>query len=378
MKPERRSTHREKPEKLSYIQFEPEGGGIVVNASEQGLAFHVATALRQPGPIRLSISPNPMQQIKLAAEIAWIDETKKSGGLRFTKLTADAGNQIRQWLAQTSGSETLDGKLGLPSGAPSEESEPCAHAPNGTSVLLSPIPIPVSGIAMRSRADAAGIPFARFSGIPTATLLPAPFSPEKQISISCPRPLRRVATGFLIFAFVFMPILLLQNFRREIGNSLIRMGEKLKGNGDSQPDAPSSIPVQISIPSSGSTASAPNPIREAPTRETLDQLDPAASTQTTRGTVNSTDSRIADPQNSRQRFADAHSRRGRSALARQLWSALRAGDSSAEVTLAQLYLTGDGVPRNCEQARVLLRAASKNGNIQALRQLRKLNESACQ
>ena len=35
MNPERRSLQREKPEKLSYIQFEPEGGGIVLDASER-------------------------------------------------------------------------------------------------------------------------------------------------------------------------------------------------------------------------------------------------------------------------------------------------------------------------------------------------------
>ena len=69
---ERRSLQREIPEKLSYIQFEPEGGGIVLNASEQGLAFHAANAVRQPGPIRLCISPNPAQRllVECAQEIA--------------------------------------------------------------------------------------------------------------------------------------------------------------------------------------------------------------------------------------------------------------------------------------------------------------------
>jgi len=65
MNVERRSSQRETPEKLSYIQFEPEGGGIVLNASEQGLAFHAANAVKQPGPMRLSISPNPTQRLEL-------------------------------------------------------------------------------------------------------------------------------------------------------------------------------------------------------------------------------------------------------------------------------------------------------------------------
>ena len=71
----------------------------------------------------------------------------------------------------------------------------------------------------------------------------------------------------------------------------------------------------------------------------------------------------------------ARLRSQRSAIVGQLWSALGKGDRSAETALAQHYLTGDGVPRNCEQARVLLRAASKNGDIEALRQLRKLGRT---
>jgi TPR repeat protein len=84
-----------------------------------------------------------------------------------------------------------------------------------------------------------------------------------------------------------------------------------------------------------------------------------------------------DRQNSPKSVALARARKSRSALARQLWSALGAGDSSAEVPLAQLYLTGDGVPRSCDQARVLLSAASKKGNIEALRQLQQLKKNTC-
>jgi TPR repeat protein len=74
---------------------------------------------------------------------------------------------------------------------------------------------------------------------------------------------------------------------------------------------------------------------------------------------------------------DPHSRAGRRAFARQLWSAIGAGDSSAEVPLAELYLKGDGVPKNCEQAAVLLRAASKNGNVEALEKLKNLSKKGC-
>jgi hypothetical protein len=316
-----------------------------------------------------------MQRIELVAEIAWMGETKKFGGLRFRELTADDRNQIRQWLTQTSESEIPDRKPAVTSSALREEADPCSNAQNETPDLL--LPTPVLHHVTPTRADSTTGSISRFSSVPATALLPGLFSQEKQISISRQRPLRDLATGFLIFVFVCMPFLFLKDFRREIGNSLIRIGEKLKANRDTPPDTSSPTPDQSSNPTSVGAPSVPNPIPETSAKETLDQSGAVASTQTTQGTVNSTDSRLADRQYGRRHFADAHSSGGRSALARQLWFAVGAGDSSAEVALAQLYLTGDGVPRNCEQARVLLRAASKNGSIEALHQLQKLTKSGC-
>jgi hypothetical protein len=45
-----------------------------------------------------------------------------------------------------------------------------------------------------------------------------------------------------------------------------------------------------------------------------------------------------------------------------LWSRVRKGDADAEVALAKRYLTGVGVERSCEQAHVLLSAASRKQN----------------
>jgi hypothetical protein len=265
MESERRCKSRERPVELSYIQFEPEGGGIVVNASEQGLAFHAAAALRQTGPIQLCVSPNPVQQIKLSAEIAWMDETKKTGGLRFTELMADTRNQILQWLTKTSESSALARKFAVPSCALVEETGPRLPPTNGTPDLLSSAP----DNAMPTGAVSQTLLAPRALSIQATALLPAPFSKENQISISRPRLLHGVVTGFLIFVLVFVPIFLLRDFHREIGNSVIRIGEKLKGNRDSQPDTSSSIPIQLSNPNSGNTPPTSKPIPETPAQETL-------------------------------------------------------------------------------------------------------------
>ena len=62
----------------------------------------------------------------------------------------------------------------------------------------------------------------------------------------------------------------------------------------------------------------------------------------------------------------------------QLWGEVQAGNSKAAVELAELYIKGDGVPRNCQQARVLLLVASEKRNTAAIKRLHDLDKgSAC-
>ena len=60
-----------------------------------------------------------------------------------------------------------------------------------------------------------------------------------------------------------------------------------------------------------------------------------------------------------------------------LWIAIRKGNIAAEVTLADLYVFGDGIQQNCDQGRTLLMAASKSGDAQAKVRLDELNANGC-
>lgn len=60
----------------------------------------------------------------------------------------------------------------------------------------------------------------------------------------------------------------------------------------------------------------------------------------------------------------------------QLWGAVQAGDGNAAVELAELYIKGDGVPKNCQQARVLLLVASEKRNTAAIKRLHDLDKGA--
>ncbi len=61
-----------------------------------------------------------------------------------------------------------------------------------------------------------------------------------------------------------------------------------------------------------------------------------------------------------------------------LWSAVKKGNVPAEVTLGDLYRRGDGVEKSCDQARVLLVAASKKGSADARQHLEQMAEQGCQ
>ena len=63
--------------------------------------------------------------------------------------------------------------------------------------------------------------------------------------------------------------------------------------------------------------------------------------------------------------------------AKWLWKAVGKQNPSALVMLSDLYLRGDGVPRSCDQARLLLVAAVKKGAPEAAERLRRVELNGC-
>lgn len=59
----------------------------------------------------------------------------------------------------------------------------------------------------------------------------------------------------------------------------------------------------------------------------------------------------------------------------QLWKEVQAGNSQATVELADLYLKGQGVRQNCQQARVLLLVASAKRDAVAIKKLHELDKN---
>jgi TPR repeat protein len=62
---------------------------------------------------------------------------------------------------------------------------------------------------------------------------------------------------------------------------------------------------------------------------------------------------------------------------RLLWVAVKAGNVGAEITLAELYHQGRGVPKSCDQTRILLSAAARKGSRDARKRLDDFRREGC-
>jgi TPR repeat protein len=79
-----------------------------------------------------------------------------------------------------------------------------------------------------------------------------------------------------------------------------------------------------------------------------------------------------------QRLSGKAGVRDSATAAKLLWIAVGKQNVHATLLLSDLYVRGDGVARNCDQARLLLVAAArKGGGPEAARQLRSLDSSGC-
>ena len=70
--------------------------------------------------------------------------------------------------------------------------------------------------------------------------------------------------------------------------------------------------------------------------------------------------------------------RDSSEAAQWLWKSVGKQNAAAALLLSDLYVTGDGVPRNCDQARLLLDAAARKGVPGAGERIRDLPNLGCQ
>ena len=374
MQTDRRCVQRKRPGGIPYLEFEAGRGGIVLDASEKGLGFRAAGAVQQLGPsrIRIWISPRPEERIEITGNVVWADSSNKTGGLRFIETGADSSDQIRTWLWQRGESEVPPQFQQFPGPARSAQKLPDVLHETRQNANLPRSPV---SRAKTEVAEGRPIGLRPTPGLPSlfASNLPG----QSQDSQASHRGIAyRLATGFLIGVLIVAVVVLFEMFRQQVGASLIHLGEKITGSGPQQ--QPSSSPLSSSpvpTPPSPSAEATPDVLQQEASGDSA--LPPDSSRQ-----VNSQSAGLAisrtkeDPDRSVDRRSP-NSAQDKSAEVTRLWSAVASGNYSAEVDLARLYLRGDGIPQNCEQAKVLLQAAGKHGSVEALQQLKELRTRGC-
>src|SRR5271165_4080454 len=183
-------------------------------------------------------------------------------------------------------------------------------------------------------------------------------------------------------------------YRQPLGEAVIRLGEKISGEarpaGNAHPEqspfttgpgADKQSPPSPATEKPGNRKRASEPVGNAPP-DSVPAANPPISQEP--------DSPAAHPQAALQQPATA---KPQSAARREivpgkprrppedvasLWIAVENGDTAAEILLANRYAAGDGVDKNCDQARVLLQAAVKHASEAAAKRLAQLASAGCE
>jgi hypothetical protein len=196
---ERRLIPRTKLEKLAYIDIAPNNGGIVLNVSGDGLAFHSMAPIERNGPVRFSLKEQN-RRIDVCGELIWTDEAQKIGGLRFTTLTNEAREHIDNWAVQP------------------------------------------QDVAPESNRSSLGAAFLRvFPNLHVRQFVPRFASTNRLAPLRTQVRLRMsgfsggLATGLLISILTFFIFVFSYVHRQQFGESLIRLGQRLAATSEAAP-----------------------------------------------------------------------------------------------------------------------------------------------
>jgi TonB family protein len=113
---DRRLQARTTPASHAYVELGDTNSAVVLNISETGMAV-AAAGLLVVGDCLPRIrfqSPSSRQSIEISAQIVWLAESKKHAGIRFVDLTAEAHNQISNWIASEKPAPEFEGLTPAP------------------------------------------------------------------------------------------------------------------------------------------------------------------------------------------------------------------------------------------------------------------------
>jgi hypothetical protein len=403
MNPERRHSIRRRLYRISYMQIEPRNGAIVIDLSQEGLSFQAVAAVHDSQQVHFWLSSPITGRFKVCGELAWTDETRKRGGLRFLDLTKVARQYVRELLAQPA----VPAELHLDSAREVVLQKATKRFIDVTADQCSP------GLTKSPRHDE---PVASQSPKPplppyTSAMLPRASLSELREPEIVDRDLHELRaqarrqkfrqgllTG-IAASVAFMGLLALSTYRRQIGDVLALAGNDLSSRNEPRASYTAEAPAVSTpnAPPSGPSASAdaipggqiggtirpdktsatdlgnasPEASTPAPATPPADKpaASPPAPAKPKAETTQAAEFGQYDLTMAEQYLNGSNVSRNSRTAARWLWAAVRKGNISAELVLSDLYVAGDGVEKNCEQARILLQAAAKKGNAIAAQKM---------
>lgn len=89
----------QKPQQLVYIELGADNGGMMLGICEQGLSFRAVSPLRAEGPIQFTLALDGKTRLQGVGEIVWSEEGGKTGGLKFTNISPQFCDSLREWLS---------------------------------------------------------------------------------------------------------------------------------------------------------------------------------------------------------------------------------------------------------------------------------------
>lgn len=97
---DRRVHPRQPVPSLAYLELHEGNGGIILNASEGGLAVQAAASLTDDvlPAVRFQL-PQSRTWVELRVRAAWIGDSRKVAGLEFLDLSEETRTQIKKWLS---------------------------------------------------------------------------------------------------------------------------------------------------------------------------------------------------------------------------------------------------------------------------------------
>jgi hypothetical protein len=317
-----------------------------------------------------------------------------------SQATAPAAPETQESRSGSLGAKLLDGKLRVtpPPEEQVEESQPSRRSPEGQAREFR-----LAGADSAAVPEESADPYRDFLKQPIGGGVPDEQPALEELELSQPTQsgkkgwtAPRLAMVFALAAICGVGAAITAiAYRQTIGESIIRLGEKISGEprpGNGEPPAATAPGAEPGTPVSPANADKPHAANKRPSEAPSDPGANAVPAPASRQPITQQlehsgglgERQVADesvtgqPQLAAGReIVPGKPKRAPEDVA-SLWVAVENGDTAAEILLANHYAAGEGVERNCEQARVLLQAAIKKGSAAAAKRLAQLGEAGCQ